>query len=1242
MPRRELPRLVVHDLLVARDWVHRRELSLLHEWWQAGGDGVAALIGIGGAGKTAIADRFVRAIPTQKDVTPEIPSDPALRPLSAIFVFSFYDEPNVEVFFSILTAWINGERYDESARRPTYAETLVALQQSGQDLLILLDGLEMVQDPGQRGGHLGQITEPSLRNFITSVAKGTFKNVSVLVTSRFKLYDVLAKGYSFLASYPVDKLDPETAVGLLRSRKVQGTKSQLKQLCKAQGYHALSVDLLGGYIARYCDGDAEHLQHDSLNKDIESVADDAVVNTEDGEYLDQQRRFARLARRYRQALEKHDQSALALLERVCLFRMGTDAETLHSIFSGKDKRSISGSQLAALDKKQISKKLSLLTEMRLIEKSRNNQYTAHPAVRDGFLKDLDPTGVRAIQEATAAGLEAKLASRPGDAFPEDLPSIDLLEEIVHHAILAGRASDAWAIYEQRLGGYRNLGWHLGLYERGERICRSFASSLGNDSVNLKVQLDNSKKSRLYNEWSLFLTDLGQIDKSVNCSEVAAGYAIQAVDKSICLLNLSEALCSRGLIPKAIEACLGACESAKGTYLLPVCSATLKHLQMLNGMAECGLHSIRAGLYWQNYHGKEIRESHVLHGALTIPSLSIIPLEGKNSHLLKAFSNRSTRRRDTSFGHLLRAEVHIRSGDFDLASADILHAREIAIETGANDLICLCACSEARIAGRKDAGHAEALQSINEAIDTSREYGYGLLHIDLLIHRAQLHLAQNETDEAIEDIETAIDRGASGEGSQNWASDMPAANAIHCNYRMVISVGDLLRAEAWLIQASSLIESTTFDVNNLSLLPPKAKELIERSAKLLKATLGKRRSAAIIERNAVNCPTFHHFLRSEEEAIEDLGNGILTRYGLAQINSEHVARHEQTLEQEDYTPKANKKVMASKTLTWLHLSDLHFRKSSEWDHNRVLESLVRDLNVCEKNFGLLPDFIFFTGDLAFGQIPGDSIDEQFKGALEFLEQIRHAFSRAVPELNTFIVPGNHDVNRQLVFLPETEWLDRFVSVDQARELMQGTGDVLERCMSRLGSYKNAILNGGYKHLVEQDDSRLIYSISRDVNGIAVNITGLNSAWTCCRNGENSKLWMAADWQLGELARRASSSDFSIALVHHPFDWLREEEQAANIWSRIESDFQVCMHGHEHTGWVKQIDEAHVRIASSACYERSEKENGYSFSRFNLEHGKGEVWLRRYASEGSGGWVPRVVPGKTNNDGLWPIKTIVADF
>ena len=102
------------------------------------------------------------------------------------------------------------------------------------------------------------------------------------------------------------------------------------------------------------------------------------------------------------------------------------------------------------------------------------------------------------------------------------------------------------------------------------------------------------------------------------------------------------------------------------------------------------------------------------------------------------------------------------------------------------------------------------------------------------------------------------------------------------------------------------------------------------------------------------------------------------------------------------------------LTWLHLSDLHLcNVKTGWDANRVLKGLIPDMQEMEKKHGLSPDFLFFTGDAAFGQLgskPGEKISDQFDEMEQLLNGVRKAFSHPIPKTNVFLVPGNHDVNR----------------------------------------------------------------------------------------------------------------------------------------------------------------------------------------------------------------------------------------
>jgi len=326
-------------------------------------------------------------------------------------------------------------------------------------------------------------------------------------------------------------------------------------------------------------------------------------------------------------------------------------------------------------------------------------------------------------------------------------------------------------------------------------------------------------------------------------------------------------------------------------------------------------------------------------------------------------------------------------------------------------------------------------------------------------------------------------------------------------------------------------------------------------------------------------------------------------------------------------------------TWLHLSDLHYWPGrTGWDAFKVLTMLRRDLKFMEQRYGLAPDLMFFTGDIAFGTVPGsqpdNKIEVQFEQSRAFFENVRNAFTQPIDAANTFFVPGNHDVERGLVGKAQTIFLDSAATLETVIASIQSKDIDWQSYMRRLSHYETFLRNGGYEHLLTDPD-RLIYVATRKIAGRSLGIAGFNSAWSCCRNGEKSQLWLAGDWQLSTLKSQMHDNDINFALIHHPSNWFREEEDP-RIGRDLEREFEFVLHGHEHQGWVQQnADNGHVRIAAAACYENSAKENGYNFGRINMETGECDIWLRRFDREG-GGWIPRIIHGKTDNDGRWKLK------
>ena len=334
--------------------------------------------------------------------------------------------------------------------------------------------------------------------------------------------------------------------------------------------------------------------------------------------------------------------------------------------------------------------------------------------------------------------------------------------------------------------------------------------------------------------------------------------------------------------------------------------------------------------------------------------------------------------------------------------------------------------------------------------------------------------------------------------------------------------------------------------------------------------------------------------------------------------------------------------SNKSIVWLHLSDLHFcEPKTSWDSHRVLDPLIKDIKKMENDHNLKPDMVFFTGDATYGKIklksgPGWDLDDQYKQVAHFLDKIRTAFSHEVEKKNLFLVPGNHDVDRSEVTDPETFWLDAIKNRDEIDKLIAAAEKPWRRYMERLEKYRNFIEHQGYTHLLD-DPQRLIYAHILEINRIKIGIGGFNSAWSCCREDENGKLWMGGNWQNGEIIRQLKKrkAQIYICLMHHPFNWFTPYE-SASLPIKFENDFHVILHGHEHRGWVDAKADGRFRVAAGACYERSDKENGYNFVRLDLEKNQAEIWLRKY--DNISGWIPHIIDGKTDRSGCWLIDKL----
>src|SRR5579862_2639496 len=166
----KLEPLIVHPLPAAPAFAGREgELDQLIQFWRKP-YGVLSLVGLGGAGKTALAARFVSWL-AEND------------PPDGLLVWSFYDEPNANAFLQAAYRYFAGDTTAPANGAGWFHLLKEALASSGRNLLIL-DGLERVQRADTTAqGIFGEMEDPLLRGLLTRLAAGT-GNSKAIITSR--------------------------------------------------------------------------------------------------------------------------------------------------------------------------------------------------------------------------------------------------------------------------------------------------------------------------------------------------------------------------------------------------------------------------------------------------------------------------------------------------------------------------------------------------------------------------------------------------------------------------------------------------------------------------------------------------------------------------------------------------------------------------------------------------------------------------------------------------------------------------------------------------------------------------------------------------------------------------------------------------------------------------------------------------------------------------------------------------
>ena len=296
-------------------------------------------------------------------------------------------------------------------------------------------------------------------------------------------------------------------------------------------------------------------------------------------------------------------------------------------------------------------------------------------------------------------------------------------------------------------------------------------------------------------------------------------------------------------------------------------------------------------------------------------------------------------------------------------------------------------------------------------------------------------------------------------------------------------------------------------------------------------------------------------------------------------------------------------MASANVTWLHLSDIHFNFKTEW---RDATSRDRLLDYLRETFDadpdLRPDLIFCTGDIAFGATPKNKMESQYEQAERFFNSLLTVCGKnghALPRERLFVVPGNHDVDRgainadaQAAIVQKASDSSRYV--DDINQRLSDRTPEFNDSMKRLAQYAAFVS----EYLPHQSDleGRCFWAKSVSINGLVVGVAGFNSAWTCSGDEDDRHIWLGASWQMNEARGLLKDAGLRVGLIHHPIDWLNASDRSVLI-SRVTTEFEFWLHGHEHNSWVTP-GHTSITIAAGAVGAKSRDEFGFNITQVDV--------------------------------------------
>ena len=290
------------------------------------------------------------------------------------------------------------------------------------------------------------------------------------------------------------------------------------------------------------------------------------------------------------------------------------------------------------------------------------------------------------------------------------------------------------------------------------------------------------------------------------------------------------------------------------------------------------------------------------------------------------------------------------------------------------------------------------------------------------------------------------------------------------------------------------------------------------------------------------------------------------------------------------------------IRWLHLSDIHMNKRGV-DNERMRQKLLEYL----KNNHMQFDYIFLTGDLRYA--PEGAFH---KDTAQYLKELCEV--AGVERKNLFIVPGNHDIDR-----------DHVVRKQAVENLFKNgydskNGVIKQPVLGDLKAGREAFIEV-IKEIYDEDPDRIAcYDTKKKLHFCIetedFNVVHIDS--TISYTKERQRDLILGTEEVMNVLKQVNTQKTTIILTHYSYDFLTRSEQNMMCNLLMDYNVQLWIAGHEHDDLLrKQRDYFYEFQCGNLIYEGADTKSCIAIGEMDAVNGKGSVTIHYWDSPN--GWV-----------------------